>query len=494
MICAQSLEAVALLAATTEKRLSAVSGSPLDIISRTFIDGALFTVSGLQKEHGEEFTLDEIINIIRNSGESAVGDYDPFNEQINELVAATSNIVKNNIYIARNVILPLVEDYTEIMNTAVNENVHLPSIALRIVTDNSKNILSSTVLHETVKPFENYNGLNYSVSCQSYVSIVDLEKCLKTGSSSLDKVLEEWYASADLKPKLQNAYDRVYANGTRKPLDKVLDTKDFETLIFVLLLAKLFQKEIPEGTDCSLEQYQNLLAGVVSTTSKYICNVINRNTRNISSKQLVTSYPAPHLESSFENLNSGKNDIFVHPTVYEDFINKGGKPEIIFGAYLNDRSTDLDTLLEKASVYERQYNRTVQAIALTKSNKVLTIVRSVLGRITGQVVNDINNKISNDETNTYKGVSYEHTAFAREANEFIRRLTIRDIDNLYEVVKNFICTIYFKNTEAVKILDRIDKIDPNGETDINDVAIVASVDTIVDWLLKQLTDSDAMAY
>lgn len=483
MISNVALETSIGVVSENNRCLKAMDGTPLAIATSALNDSVLFALSG-HSDRTQPFSFDELVNCISNCSQD---DTNVHQNVIDELVTKVTNITRNNIYVARNVVLPLVDEYTERLNGLVNEFAHAPNLAMRVVTDNKKNILNSDVLLNAVSKYENYLGRAETVSCHAEMSLMDLEVCLKTGVTALDKLIEEWYGSNDLSGKLKETYTNVFLSGTARPLSDFVNHVNYETAIFTLLLAKHFLRETPEGVNLSAKNYDLKLTEVEATAARSIATAIKDHNRNLEQGHLVNMYPVGGLQYQFEKTHTGSNDIFVNASVYNSFLEKGGTPEMVVGAYLSDRKTRADAILENADAYKRVYDRAIHTGKLTKLNKMLTVVKTSLNTFGGSVIDDIKSKVNSDDSSEYTGINFDNTLFGRKIVEFTNRITVDDMDNLYTLVRNYICDIFFEQSSVGDLLRRIDKLDPNGESNINDVAIIVSADFVVDWLMSQVT-------
>lgn len=464
------------------KCLRAMQGTPLSIATSALNDSVLFALSG-HADRQQPFDFDELVNCISNCSQDAINVHQSL---IDELVEKVTSIVRNNIYVARNVVLPLIDEYTERLNQQVNAFAHAPNLAMRVVTDNKKNILNSDVLLNAVSKHENYMGRPVTISVQNDMTLMELENCLKTGVSTLDKVIEEWYGSNDLSGKLKETYLNVFTGGVVRPLSEFVNHHDYEAAIFALLLAKHFTRETPDGVNMGAKDYELALLEIEAAAGRSINIAIRDNNRNIEQGHLVNAYPVGGLQYQFEKTHTGSNDIYVNAGVYNSFLEKGGTPELVVGAYLSDRKTNGDDIIANADAYRRVYDRAIHTGRLTKMNKMLTIVKTSLNTFGGSVIDDIKSKVNDDDTSGYDGINFDNTLFGRKIVEFTNRITVDDMDNLYTLVRNYICDIFFEQSSVGDLLRRIDKLDPNGEANINDVAIIASTDFVVDWLMTQV--------
>lgn len=464
--------------------LSPISGTPLAVISRALIDKTIAHGYLVGNVDDSDKSIDEIITTIHQLSDESETSYESHEVELNELMKRLMLNVKTNIYLTRNVVLPLVDRYTEKLNNIVNTHQLANGIALNVVDDRRVFILQHpNIIQLTERHSER---TNYEVDLPRYhedISGPELLAALRTGNKGLDDDIADWVTLNDLSSTVYSVFKNLYLKGdSNLPLTRYVNSDNpTEALIGFLLglgLPKL--KIMAEGV--GLQKYEADMEAAASACAGLVNQAIKEHTLAIKRKRLVLSYPAPGRATSFDTVNN----VLINRTVYDEFLERGGEVELIFGAYLTDRETDLEAILGNPTKYLDAYNRLVSQNKLTRQNKVLTAVKNGLFDLQLDICKDIDDLQDGDVETSVGRIQLLVENVEYDVNNYVRRLDFDSIENLYTLVRHFICTIFFKDSAVYDILQRMDQLGKENDN-INDVAIYASVDYMVSWLMSQVT-------
>lgn len=469
--------------------LAPVVGSELANIAEVEINRVLTIFEGYDDKALTQLPTDQIIQLMATHAEVKNGHYDSREQSITNLSHFVADIAKKNIYLAQNVVLPLVNDYTDELNEKLQVSTGISNLAIRVTTDTSSNILNSTNLVNLISQYKDTSGNGYTVGVHSQHGNVEvLKPLLKTGSESFDKFIEEWYNTNPLKldKLLVDTYNSIFVNSVKLELRKVFVNLGYESALFSILLAKRFLKETPENVNSSLEEYNAALTTVIAAGCSFIGRSIEKYERNIRKGGLILKFPTKGREFLFDETFSGDNDILVDPDVYEEYLNLGGTPEAIVGSYLTSNIVDKTELLERKEELENAYERIANAGRINRLNNRLSLVKNSLRNIGSNVIKDIKSKFN--DTTPYAGIEYTNESFTTEINEFIKKISIHDVDDIYSLIRRFICRIFFNDSHIEEMLMKIDALAKDSpDKDVNELAIITSIDFVVEWLVGQLT-------
>ncbi len=469
--------------------LATINGSELANIAEPEIDRVITVFDGIDDKMIEAMSPDEVMKLMAEAAEVRNGDYDSRECCIAQLSNMVTDVARKNIYLAQNVVLPLVEEYTDILNVKLQASTGISNLAIRVVADNSGGILNSTNLIHLIEHYKDGSGNGYSVNAHKlHGNIEYLRPLLTTGSEKFDEFINQWYATNNVKldKVLVDVYNAVFANSVRVELRRVFIELGFESALFSILLAKSFMKETPEGVAMPLEDYNSALSTVIAAGCVFLGRTITKYENNIRKGGLILKFPVRGREYNFEDTFSGENDILVSPDVYEEYLNQGGSPEAIIGSYLTSNIIDKESILAKKEELENAYDRMANAGRLNRLHNRLDLVKDCLHTVARSVLKDINGKFN--ENSPYTGVQYDTRNFGPEINEFIKRVTIHDVDDIYVLMRRFVCSIFFADTHVEELLLKIDILAKDSpDKDVNELAIIASIDFVVEWLVSQLT-------
>lgn len=477
--------------------LNAITGSALSHMSIQTIERAKFNYSvSINNALDNESDMDFIGQLVKTSSEDNAVTYENHQLVLDTTVKNVTRIVKNNIYLTRNVVLPLILDYTKRLNEIVNIHTCVSGIALNITEDMKSSILTNNTVMDLVTKSNGKPDYNLELPrWHQDIGIVEMEQIIKTGNSRFDSEIEKWYALNNMSGLLQQVYREIFLKGAAHnvSIGKYISSNDYHKALLALLLSWGLTRNVQDGIPISLKEYELKMAAVSNMCINIIAVSVSSLKSQTNTKKLIVSFPPAGREYKFNEPE--RNDIIVNRAVYQEFLSRGGTPELIFGSYLSDRNTNLNGILENAKKYERAYDRVVAQGKLIQGNRVVGVIKDALKSFSNDIVKDIAELQEKDEINlsTHGRIQLMTEHYHESVNEFLYNIRVNEVNDLYELVKRFICLTYFKDTSVYDLLVKFDYIDPEGKMNPEDVGILASVDFIVDWLLAQIDRSTSVA-
>lgn len=493
MLDIHAIEAISLHVDSTikDKRLTPIPGSTLSQLTTGLIDKSKFALSSVDNaDVRDNFTTDDVIKLVNAASYEDPENCNLHHDLMTKASKDIARIMSNNNLLARTVVLPLVDEYTERLTSHVSEKCNRGNLALNIIEDRSRIILASPQLKSIVSDQTkrtNYEEIELPRYHKTGVTIPELRAMIATGQRGFDEIIEKWIDVNDLELSLKIVYDDVFAASrvSAHLFSKYINTTDYQRSIIALLLCWGLVKNPQEDISKSLKDYKQTMEIFSAACCGMIAQAIARYERGIKNKNLVLSYPTNDRQFCFDEPE--KNCILVNSETYKEFIELGGRPEMIFGSYLtNDRVVNAQGILVDGEKYIKEYARQLARGKLASINNVLNIVRKELRNITFDIIKSFNE--TNDSVETVRDceVSFTGSQHLILANQFIENICVRDIEDYYRLMRDFICKCFFEGSMVYQLLVKIDALDPDGKQDINDIAIVATTDLIVDWLLTQL--------
>lgn len=493
MIDLQVLEAVSpFVEHTANRAITVTPGSTLSNLTRTLIDKSTFIVSARDNaDCKDDFTITDVVNVVNEASKDDVMHVAAHQSITDEAVKNIARIMRNNILLTRSVVLPIVDQYTERLATVVSENINRGALALNILEDKRRTILSSPQLKDIISDQVNrtqYDNITLPRYHKADLTIPELTAIIKTGNTSFDKVITDWLSINQLDEMLKVVYREIFlhSNHVCKEFQKYLPTNNYHKSIIALLMCWGLVKNIQEDISIGFKEYKEAMEVLSAGCSGVISQAITSLERGLKYKNLVIQYPSVGREFRYDSIQ--QNAIIVDPTLYREYLETGGSPEAIFGAYLTDRAVDLTSIVNNNAKYLKEYTRQVNRGKLTAINDTLTIVKNEMTNITFDIVKDILAEQDEDVDNVRAQVTIDFTGtkHVENAREFIRHIGSHDITNYYTLMMNFVCDCFFEGTNVGTLIRKIDSLDPNGEGDINEIAIIATTDIVVDWFLSQI--------
>lgn len=471
----------------SNKRIIATPGTTVSAISEGLLHRVKTALAINLPHDQEEKTLTDLLTLISNVSYDNYPGYQTQEALTNGFIEKITETVRNNIYITRNIVLPLIDEYTERLNTVANRYINLAGLALTINEDKKLFIFEEPQIVKIIRD-NSTRKLNNAFLPRYHkpLAVEEIKTYLSTGDKSFDEFILEWIELNNLDELLQEVYDDIFKalGGSDISYDKYITTDNYIVALLSMLLAWGLANNPQEGIRISYDDYKHRMT-VFANVCAFILNMaLNNYNRAIEHKQLVLAWPSAGREYAFESPQG--NSVLVHPKVYSDFLSMGGTPEIIFGSYLTDRSTLIHKMIEKQDQYHKAYQKAIKYGKLANSNNLLAGIKKELRIISTVILSDIIESQTDVEAAYIGRIQIAMADKKQKVEDFLYRLNSNQIENIYLLVRKFICSIYFDDSEAETLLRKMEYLDPEGTMDVNDLAIIASVEFIVDWLFTQV--------
>lgn len=497
MLNTKTMEAVApYIEHHGNRKLTPIPGSILSTLTQGMIEKYQVMSSVRHDANSiEELSVDDVIKTISAGCEDKSLTESGSQQTLNEAVRGITQVMRNNIRLTRGTVLPLIERYTDQLTNSVSEKCNRGVLALNIVEDKRFAILGSPQLKSIVSDQiqrKQYSEVVLPRYHKQDVAAPELVNIMKTQNRAFDDIIEAWIKVNSLEVKIKEVYKDLFvgvSGNARQSHDifiHYVNAPNYETAIIALLLCWGLVRNLQDGISLSDRDYKASMEIFSAACCGIISQAISRYERNVKNKNLVLEYPSSDRQFCYDEPEN--NCIVVNSETYARFLETGGRPEMIFGSYLTDRHMRMGDILENAKENMKAYSRQVERGRLISINNTLTIVQAELRDIAFDIVKSIDNQ-NKDETSVFETdyvVRFTGNEHMRKANDFIRSLSARHLEDYYATVRNFVCRCFFEGSMVLDLLDRIDALDPNGEKDINELALISTVDLVVDWLINQI--------
>lgn len=495
MLTANTMEAIApIIEQGGDRRLVAIPGSVLSTLTQGVIEKHQVLTAMNATEDPGDLSLDDIIKNVIQACDENFGTEHSGRESLKDAVNSISKVMRNNILLARGTVLPLIDKYTDQLTQVISDKCNRSILALNIIEDTKYTILASPQLKSVVgdqKSRTVYSDIALVRVHQGDISAAELMEIMKTNSKAFDDVIVEWVKASELEGLIKQVYHDLFVGRQVTNQEELflshVNPARYEVAIIALLLCWGLVRSPQENINLPLSDYKTKMELFSAGCSGIIAQAIARYERAAGSKNLIVQYPASNRQFCYDDLD--KNHIIVNPEIYAKFLEMGGRPEMIFGNYLTRRDTRLSDILESAEESLREYKTQVARAKLTSINNTLTIAQTELRSIAFDLVKSVSEaadaSVANETPVRYE-ITFTGNAHLQKASAFINSLNARHLDDLYATVRNFVCRCFFDGSMVLGLLDRIDALDPNNDKDINELALVATVDLVVDWLINQI--------
>ncbi|MNI43123.1 hypothetical protein D3C73_974440 [compost metagenome] len=222
-------------------------------------------------------------------------------------------------------------------------------------------------------------------------------------------------------------------------------------------------------------EYKAYIAEIVAQSGRAVVRALERREANAKRKVLINDW-SQYRE---DDIGLIPIQIRVNADIYHKFLEAGGSPEVLFGAFVSDRNYSYDMLLERKDQYIKVWQSQERVMAtnlrLQKANHFqVGLVRAVEKQI-ADLPDDL--------------LVTERPVYVRALHEYVKQMPNNWYeDNLYLTLRKVICNVMFPHTNAFDILATIDTVAlENPDLEIREVGLLALIEFIPTWVATLIT-------
>lgn len=413
--------------------------------------------------------VDFVGNMSRSKNVMGVSDHDV---NLEEIVSISATAVATVLSIARNQVNPLIRSVTEEVKTRLEDEINNISNPISIEMENGTPLWTSPTVNALVEKYKGVSLVNGYSTLVEKVEPIDFVNSVKTGIVDFDNLVERINRNGSPARGVFNSIYHVDKNYSSE-LVKVIRYFSDDELILLFLMAVNMETNTPTTKGMGLEDFTQYNMAVKVNAAVEINNRIEVINRRISTKRLITSYPAHEFGESTESV------IRVNGNVYKKWLTEGGSPEVLFGALLSDRNTNYQDLLTNKDKYLAVWGRKERLLMIKRTNQSFVIMQRLL---TQALTKEINTCDSEEQYCVVKGTLHERL------KEHVGHMCADDINDLYLTVRHLVCNVFFPHTDVKRILSEMDVILRAGEVeDPKEAALYVAVNYVSDWVADQIT-------
>lgn len=426
---------------------------------------------------------DHVLELSKTPNE--LGEY-PHDDTMDSIVQSVASTIRSNLDLARNVVNPLVKEIVENTQDYIDSKINQFNNSLTIECKFYNNIWDNPNLVEMVSRYSEtqYKEVPLRLTIPMETTLEALKTLARTGASRFD---EDLHALMDQlgEETVSQIYTQVFGVERKTSLSTVINVTDIlksncnqiEQALIIHCFSRNLLLAIPEGMTFplhseinDLSSYKAYISDIVSQTGRIIIGNLKRREGSLGRKQLLDAYP-----QGKDSIGRVAITIPVNGVVYNQWVEEGGSPEIIFGAYVSDQERGYQTLLEKKEMYlsawkKRQFSINTQS-RLNKANFALEGLQvAIANAINGMNPDDL-----------YSSKEALHQLLKRNMS----LLKGKFYEDLYVNARMVLCKTVFPHTLALDILSQIDQIHKdNPEIEVREAALLSTVEVMAHWLTK----------
>lgn len=462
------------------KGLVALEDTPVGRLVAPLIAPNLFRLT-----ENREYSVAELTSMLQQTSE--VEGTDPYDYNLKQFVDLAATGVRRTIHLTKNIALPVIEDITQKVEEAVTAETVNRGLALNIVDDGAKAILDSSILENAVERYVD-TALPNVIDTAPYHdprSSEQIMELMKVGLDKFDEDIKGWMARVTGSEKAIDLYSRVFAQGASAgSLENIIgkDSSSYINAIIVFLIARGLTQDLDEHINLNKATYDNVMSAIICYSALVVKQAIATRKAGSVTKYLVESFPPANEEYSYTDPSRGV--IIVNKALYDQFLESGGTPEVVMGAYLSDRQNAYDDLLANKDRYTSVYNARVLQARSDNASRGTMVMRRALKTC---IYDEINHcKVDATDKGLWGGIVLETENAFDIADALIAKTNVNDLNNIYLAVKDIVLATFFQSTDVEQLINYIEAAKGfGGNDDIQTSVNVAIMDYIINWFLSQ---------
>lgn len=439
----------------------------------------------------DEYAFGTVLDLAERTRAITEVDAPDHGNALADFVRVLSGTMQANLHGARNIVNPIIRTVATTVDAARAAAQAPTASPLSIHIVDYKGIWSSPALDNLIDKYKETPAWSEAklFNLHPLKSKDEVLEMIKTGSGRFDDELAEWVkeVGADF---VYDVYRCYFAQGqyidpedarNGYPLRYALGytETDRNRALVIHLIARRLTTDVPEGVDMALPDYRVLMTGVVEQTGRTLCRFYERRQGDIRNKRLILDYPMQGAEYA---TNSPELAVIrVNGDLYSDWLAAGGTPDAIMGAFVTDRNESQSDILANKERYETAWMRRASLVRSGQRSELFGLTITAYRK----AMTDAINALADDQV-PHGTRAPLHTRLTT----FLNEITASQAERVYDTSKWLVCMVMFPHTDALKILDTLDRTvadNPELAERPMEAALLATIDLLVDWLVRLLT-------
>ena len=443
-----------------------VPGTPLELLNTTIPFN----------EHADDSHY-AVHDIVGNS-QSATHQEDKSHHcvELDTLVKSSAKRVRALLDLARNYVNPMVEQVVSDVNAEYTRRLKKVAVNLEVVTSKQNPLFKNDSIRDLVTARARDIGRDITERPSFYTDfITDKIGYLSNSNVGLEAELAMYFGQKG-EEHLNRVFEQFFLKGS--PWEVGVDEDDALTvLIFTYKLARdadseNFLEEVGLGT---VRESLDRLGSLAANKLRAFFIKYDRREKN---KRMIISYPPANQPLT----NRGARDplqIVVEETLYNEFLEAGGSPDILCGAYLVDQERQVEVLLENQNKYLERWQRRVNNIRQTNEQAKFDILKRT-------IVTSISKQLSEDFQQA-EGLPFDRKDILDQVTTYLAELSPLAVKDPYPAILRIVTLYVFQNKHAERFLLDMQAINKhNPEIDMRHVAAQATLNYIMNWVRSQI--------
>lgn len=406
--------------------------------------------------------------------QQGICEHDLVMDEIVEVVERTVNL---NLNLAQNSVNPMVKRVLEATQEFVSNKQALDPSDINILPQLYHSVWGSHYLTGAVERFAETPVNDIRLAIRVPMPVVGNEfELISTGLSRYDEELTDLVSNL-VPGTITELYNRLFVTNDENYTPSLLTYLNYLQVghnqpLLVFLLASKLVDNIPEGVEVDLVAYKEYMVSIVAQAGRAICRQIERRESSAKARTLVVSWS----NATTDDLGIRSVTIEVNGDVYSKWLQDGGCPEILFGAFVTDRVNNYDLLLERKETYTNSWTRQQRML---QTSRRLQLDNHLLVGLNKAMEKEIL-ELPEDELLT------DRKQYLSLLNTYIRQLPNGwQKDNLYHSARKIVCGVVYPHTMTLDILVAVDNAcEANPDLPVREAAFFGAMEVVADWLVE----------
>lgn len=408
-------------------------------------------------------------------------------ETVDDIRKTLAGAVGNHLSYVRNVVNPQIMTLIELVHQAQETTEMRIGSTMSIVQDEWDPIWENPILATLVEP-GSMTALNPEITIprvHPMLSDEQIRELMNTGADRFDKEIQEWIDNIGVK-FITDTYNWNFVTDA----DTGQITRDFDQVnwllgtdpwsrkqsIVIFLLVKGLRNKLQVGIDMDEVTYQNAMSEVQAQAGRAVSRCIDQRIVLKKSRSIILDWPVrgrDHITTAPE-----LSQILVNTDVYNEWLEAGGQPEILFGSAITDRETVYEELLTRGPQYIEAWRRHEAIIRSGQRSELFNVARDTISIETAKMIAEIKQEeLEGRDRNT----------MLTKLRDEIYMISVSDIADIAKVCCRVVANTIHYHTDAYMILCMMaDTSRNNPDLPAREVATITAIDILSKWFVDQI--------
>lgn len=423
-----------------------------------------------QRDHHSKMNAETFVNFLSaNALQPNEGTgFSEFQARIVESAEAAARAVTTELFQARTIVKPIIEELTARMVEQIEMIGSNPITNIEIVRRAIPAPLKHPSLLASLKRSEDVASSprrpNMRLPALQDAEILPL---MRTGAGDLDKAIESYFAT---KPEgwLSSTWNIIYGENSKAGMDLqgvMFGRNNIDTALFVFLTARRLWDNPVKDTNMAAGEYSEGMQHLRNQAAKILLSEVLLLAEEERKGVLVYAMSNDRIE--------------VWEDAYRDWLAAGGRNEVLLGmALTTENKVTIAEINANAQEYANAWSRHESINNAAFMNTRLLRMRDAL-RLEMQHI-------------TANSSEEEFPSSARKAalntfNRMVNEVSYHDLDNLPMLCMRLVCRSRFPTRNFEAILESLQRqVDENPDLSVQEAVNIVTHEHVARWLATQM--------